>query len=172
MQTQQQDRLTIAKLLLLTIGAAIGMSCFNPSLRSINWSLADSWSRVLSGVLCGLSLPAMCFVIGLRLQGGRLGPGALFAFMSGLASLFFLPSILIAGGGIEAGSQFTQPCLNYVMPLVGVWFLAAAIIGRATRPQVWLKATSWTETFGYVLAIGWSLQGIWILYIIHSTIRP
>lgn len=172
MTSQQQDRLTIAKLLWLTVGAAIGMSCFNPQFRSIHWTLAGSWSSILSGVLCGLSLPGMLFVIGLRLQGSRLGPGALFAFMSGLASLFFLPSILIAGGGIEAGSSFARPCLNYVMPLVGVWFLAAAILGRTTRPTVWLQATSWTEKFGFLLAAGWALQGIWILYFIYSSVRP
>lgn len=171
-ETTQPDRLTIAKLLLLTVGAAVGMSCFSPPSSSFNWTLPYSWLRLLSGILCGLSLPGMLFVIRLRLQGGRLGPGALFTFMSGLASLFFLPTILIAGGGIDEGSRFARPCLNYVMPLVGLWFLVAAILGRATRPKVWLKAASWTERFGYLLAVGWSLHGIWILYFIFSSIRP
>ena len=169
MTVHDQDRLTIWKLLLLTAGFGVGLSCFQAPLDQFNWKASEDWRVLSNGILCGLSLPAIAFGLRLRLSGRRLGGGALFGLMAGLGTLLMLPPAVLYGPG-SSGDRDTSiavACMNYVMPLMALWFLLAAIVGGALRRQVWSSATPWSEKYGYLLAGGWAPLGVWAMFDIY-----
>jgi len=164
----EQDRLTIWKLLWLTAGVGIGLSCFNGPFDQYDWMKVESWRFLFNGILSGLSLPAIAFGFSLRLRGRRLGPGALFGMMSGLGALLMLPpAALGASAGLLDSGNVPLTCMYFIMPLMALWFLLAAIVGGALRPKIWSSTTPWTERYGYLLAVGWTPLGIWVMFDIY-----
>lgn len=163
----EQDRLTIWKLLWLTAGVGVGLSCFCPPLGKFAWNNAADWRIVLNGILSGLSLAAVGFGLNLRLRGKRLGFGGLFGLMSGLGALLLLPPMLIVGEGKAIGDRVAFMCLVYMMPLMALWFLLAVAVGGRLNRRIWSASMPWTEKFGYLLAIAWTPLGVWMMVDIY-----
>jgi len=163
----QEDRLTIWKLLWLTAGVGVGLTCFCEPFKDFQWNDTDDWRILGNGILSGLSLSALLFGLNLRLRGRRLGFGALFGVMSGLGAILLLPPLLVVDEGKALGNGLAFACIVYMMPLMALWFLLAAAVGGRLRRKIWSRPMPWTEKFGYLLAMAWSPLGVWMLVDIY-----
>lgn len=166
------DRLTIGRLLVLTAGIAVGLTVFAPTFGTDNLADPGLWRQLAQAVAIGLSIPAPFFCLPRAFHNRRLGPGGLFALSAGLGALVLLPA-----GGIE---RFAQPsaanadrfetgtCLGVALSLFGLWYLMAALVAGHAGRHLFRRPTSWTEQYGFLLALVWSPLGMWWVFDIYS----
>jgi len=162
----RRDRLTIARLLLLTAGVAIGLGVYAPDVTGPGKTEPmNRWIALANAVLIGLALPAPLFAIGLqRRERVPLGVGGLFALMAGLGGLTLFPAMLAMR--LSGASSVAPLCLYYVLPLMGLWCVLAAVVGRQVRFLLQADAP-WLERYGAFLALVWSPIGVWHLVFIY-----
>jgi hypothetical protein len=159
-----RDTLTIGRILLLTAGVAIGLGVFRPAengggLFEIN---IERTTGLYNAVLIGFALPAPLFIIGQRRRKGPpIGPGGLFALMTGLGAFLMLPPVLVYR--LASGQGTALLCLYYMLPLVSFWYLAAAAIAGKLGRDLFARTTAWTERYGFLLAVLWAPMGAWWL---------
>jgi hypothetical protein len=166
----QRDRLTILRLLLLTAGVAVGLVIFAPRITEAYATDTDQWRGLASAVIIGLGLPAPLFCVRRPLRGRQLGAGGLFALTAGLGSLVILPAAVIAM--IANGEPKGMPvvCPYYCLPLVGLWYLLAALLSGHAGRHLFRPETPWTERYGFLLALLWSPLGVWVLVDIYRDV--
>ncbi len=159
-----RDTLTIGRFLLLTAGVAVGLGVFYPEEETGRLLEVDRLLGLYNAILIGLAIPAPLMIIGQRRRAGPpIGPGGIFALMTGLGSLLMLPPVLVqrlVGGSPQNVSLF---CLFYTLPLVSVWYLAAALIAGKLGRDLFARSTAWTERYGFFLAALWTPMGVWWL---------
>jgi hypothetical protein len=158
------DRLTIRRMLLLTAGVAVGLVLFAPTLDQNDLKNAEQWRGVANGVIIGLAMPAPLFCITRAIRNRPLGAGGLFALAAGFGVWIMLPPAAIEwfARNHADNRNFTQVCLYYVLPLMGLWYLLAAIVGRHVGRRLFSSAIPWTERYGLLLALLWSPLGVWL----------
>jgi purine-cytosine permease-like protein len=157
----RRDRLTIARLLLLTAGVAVGLGVYAPDVSLPEGSSVDRrerWLGVANAVLIGLALPAPLFAIGLqRRERVALGVGGLFALMASLGALTLMPAMLMMR--LSRASSGAALCLHYALPLMGLWCVLAAVVGGQAR-FLFRKDAPWLDRYGAFLALLWSPLGV------------
>jgi len=190
-KSDHRDRLTISRLLILTAGVGVGLAICMP--RPVDLRSADSWRSLLTAVLMGISLTGPLFAVLDRGTGilpvssragcpchQRLDWGGLFWFAQGLGVLLMLPPIIAEQFGQDRIRLSPSSCLGYVLPLMGLWFLLAALasgmLGSRTRQtlddaasgpnadEFGYYAQAWRDRFGVLLAACWAPLGGWILF--------
>jgi len=121
-----------------------------------------------NAVLIGLALPAPLFMVRPRRRDARpLGFGSLFALVAGLGALLMLPPALAAR--LKSSQGGAVVCLAYVLPLMGLWFILAALLSGQIR-SLFRADTPWRERYGALLALLWSPLGAWHLYGFYSEV--
>lgn len=161
-QSPQRDALTIRRFLLLTAGVAMGLGVFSPGEKKGDLLEIDQFLGLYNSVLIGIALPAPLIIIGQRWRKGpAIGPGGLFSLMVGLGALLMLPPVLLQRLAGKVGSSLF--CLFYMLPLVSVWYLAAAAMAGKIDRSLFARSTAWTERYGFLLAVLWAPMGVWWL---------
>jgi hypothetical protein len=162
---EPSDRLTIRRLLLLTAGIAVGLSLFAPQLNEGNLANTEWWRITANAVVIGLALPAPLFCIPGAFRNRSLGPGGLFALAVGLGIFLMLPPAVLEWVARDTSSSNQRntaaACLYYVLPLMGLWYLLAALVAGYASRRLFRPTTSWTERYGFFLALLWSPLGLW-----------
>jgi hypothetical protein len=149
-----RDEFTILRMLLLTAGVAVGLRTFWDG--EFDPRVWEDYRIVAAAVLNGLGLPGP--LITLRRRGQRpLDLGGLLWVTIGLGAWLLLPPSLVKPDGMAVS------CLHYVVSLVCIWYLLAAVIGGRLRWSTLRATTEWSERFGIYLAMAWVPLGIWIL---------
>ena len=165
----QRDRLTILRLLLLTAGVAVGLAVFAPRITATSATDTNQWRGLVNAVIIGLGLPAPLFCVRRRGSDRRIGAGGLFALTAALGSLLMLPAAVVS---VIAGDAKGMPaaCLFYCLPLVGLWYLLAALLSGHVGRHLFRPETPWTEKYGFLLALLWSPLGVWVLVDIYRDV--
>jgi hypothetical protein len=167
------DRLTIRRSLILTAGIAAGLAIGVP--RPFDLKAIDSWRALLTAVLMGVSLVGPLFALAhcragiapLSSRAGcarrRLDWGGLFWFAQGLGVLLLLPPIIAEQFGRDRIRLSSASCLAYVLPLMGLWFVLAALASGLIQRRH-LRRAAWLDRCGVWLAVAWSPLGAWIIF--------
>ena len=161
---RSDDKLTIGRLMVLMAGLGIGLVAFMPRDGSFDLASVDRWRELASASLIGFSLPGVLYATRRRGR-GPVGLGGLLWLTLSLGTLLMLPPA-VAGPLLHdgtMGSNSAGMCLFYVLPLLSLWFLLAALIaGRLGRRHIRGRA-AWTDRFGLYLGLAWSVLGAWLL---------
>ncbi len=169
-----RDRLTILRLLILTAGVAVGIVFFAPGYDGEEAWDNEKWRALATAVLIGLALPAPLFCARRPQSETKLGAGGLFALTAGLGSLLMLPAAVIEWAGRTsptAGADgMPATCLYYCLPLVGLWYLLAALVSGYVGRSLFAPETPWTERYGILLALLFSPLGVWALVDIYRDV--
>jgi hypothetical protein len=166
------DRLTIGRLLLLTAGVSVGLAVFAPKFGADDLADPGQWRGLAQAVAIGLSMPAPLFCLPRAFHNRRLGPGGLFALSAGLGTLVLLPAAVIERfarlSAANADKTETGACLGVALSLFGLWYLLPALVAGHAGRHLFLRTTSWTERYGFLLALVWSPLGVWWVFDIYS----
>ncbi len=161
-----QDRLSIAKLMWLTAGAAAGLTLFGAPPGEFEPANSQWWRMELNALLCGVALAGLGFA--LPRPARRRQAGSLFALIAGLGTLLLLPPAAIEAFRAASDRRTVVTCLYFVMPLMGLWTAFAALIDGAFARR--RRRRPWTESFGLGLAACWSPLGVWVLVDIYREV--
>jgi LPS export ABC transporter permease LptF len=98
---------------------------------------------------------------------GRVSPVLGMWGPNGLVALLMLPPALVARlKSQQAGAVF---CLAYALPLMGLWFVLAALLSGQVA-SLFRAHAPWTERYGTLLALAWSPLGAWHLYHFYAEV--
>jgi hypothetical protein len=159
------DRLTIRRLAVLTVGVALGLVIFVPITEDADVGAID-WRVVWFALLAGVALVSPLFVIARRLRGQRAGAGGMLLLTLGFGVLLLVPTT-IAERSSSSEAGFSATCLTYCVPFVCLWYLiAAAVGGQLTRASLG-RSTPWVERLGLYLAMAGAPLGVWLLVDIY-----
>jgi Mn2+/Fe2+ NRAMP family transporter len=159
-----RDRLTIARLMVLTAGVAIGLTLFREN-KSIDLASVDWWRATVTAALIGCSLPGAFYTTHWRQPGGQAGLGSLLWLALSLGGLLMIPPVVGATfvHSNELGSNSAGMCLYYTMPLASLWFVLAAAMGGRLASGSTASEPRWSNWFGWRLGLLWSALGLWLL---------
>lgn len=156
--TPAPDRLTIARVLALTAGMALGLGAL-----TAEGNEDEFWLYLGNAAVAGLSLPAPWLLLVRRGQNRtELSAAQIYLLTVGLGVWTMLPPAVI--GRFSDQRTTSVACLFYVLPLVGLWFLFASLLARDLPHRLVAPATPWTERYAYCLALLWSPLGAWHLF--------
>ncbi len=155
------DKLTIARLLILTAGVAAGLRLFALDVASLD--TFDAWRTVASAVLAGLSLPGPLFILRWRRR-MPVGLGGLLWLALGLGVWTMVPPAL----AVPLDDASARTCLFIGMPLASLWFMSALLLSGQLRRGIFSRFEPWTERFGLGLGLAWSPLGIGWLFDIYG----
>jgi hypothetical protein len=171
---EPSDRLTIRRLLILTAGVAVGLALFAPHFSAGDLADAGQWRAVVNAVIIGLALPAPLFCIPRAFRNRGLGAGGLFALAVGLGVWLLLPAAVVEWLARNASPSnqrnMTGACLYNVLPLMGFWYLLAALTAGHAGRRLYSRTTPWTERYGFFLSLLWSPLGVWLLVDIYRDV--
>jgi hypothetical protein len=163
MNDRLPDRLTILRLMVLMAGLGVSLVLFRPREFEV-WPVdVEKYREMYSTVLIGFSLPGVLYNAPARRR--RQGIGSLLWLALSLGVLLLLPPA-VAGPLIQqqaVGSSTALACMHYLLPLMCVWVLLAALLGRNLRLRNLRRQSAWCERFGIYLGLAWSVQGFWLL---------
>jgi hypothetical protein len=154
-----RNRLTVFRVILLAIGAAVGIGVFVPELKP-GESRNGMWLLWANAAVIGLSLPAPFFILAFRrTTATEVGAGGLFATMMGIGAILFMPPEIATRLGV--GKSDLWYFLLYALPLMALWFMLATIVTGSAWRLIRGRMVSWTERYGFLLAVLWSPLGVW-----------
>jgi hypothetical protein len=158
------DQLTIARLMVLTAGVAVGLGCFAPRLDEFDYREVEKWRGLASALLIGVSLPGVFY--NLRRRSRRLAAGGLLWLTLSLGVWILLPPAIAAPllHAKPMGEASVVMCLYYVLPLFSFWFLLAAWLGGRLPRRSLGKRSAWADRFGIYLGLAWSILGCWHIF--------
>jgi len=170
---EHQDRLTIGRLLVLTAGVAVGLALFAPHLGADNITDTEDWRGIANALVIGLALPAPLFCLPRVFRNRSLGAGGLFALAAGLGVLLLVPPAIVEWAARNSPASTNDnfsaaACLFYSIPLMGLWYLLAAIVSGHAGRRLFEPATPWIERYGFGLAVAWSPLGVWLLVDVYA----
>ncbi|MEZ6071962.1 MAG: hypothetical protein R3C10_17290 [Pirellulales bacterium] len=159
------DRLTIRRVVVLTVGVALGLAIFAP--RDKPDVASDDWWRLIwFALLAGVALVSPLFVIARRLRGQRAGVGGMLLLTLGFGVLSLVPTTL-AERSADRDDGFSTVCLAYCVPFVCLWYLLAAAAGGQLTRAALQRRTPWVERLGLYLALAGAPLGVWLLVEIY-----
>jgi hypothetical protein len=154
-----RDRLTIGRLLILTAGVGLGLALCLP--RPFDVQNSEAWRALFTAALLGVSLTGPLFALADRRD--TITWGGLFWFAQGLGVILMLPPMIAERFRQDSIRLSPFGCLAYVLPLMGLWFLLAAVASGLIRRRHWQSA-AWRDRFGLFLSACWAPLGCWILF--------
>ncbi len=164
MPAGRRDRLTIARLLVLTAGVAVGLTWFSPNAGDVNDGEAGTIRDWMTAFLIGLSLPGIIYPVARGWRDKRFGLGAALWLTLAIGALLMLPPIIANRyDGNSSNGQMALACIYYVMPLTSFWFCLAILIS-SNGVRIYRRSTAWTERFGFYLGLCWTPLGAWHLF--------
>ena len=166
------DRLTIRRMLLLMAGIAVGLVVFAPRFGEGEIADVEKWRYTANAIVIGLAIAAPLVCIRRVIRKRPLAAGGLFALAAGLGVWLLLPAavaeFVARQGGNDRGT--TVSCLYWVMPLMGLWYLLAALVSGHVARKLFTPSTPWVERYGLCLAFLWSPLGVWMLIDIYRDV--
>jgi hypothetical protein len=142
---------------------AVGITVWAPGTGDFDPRDSEHWRVLWNAVLLGLSLPAPLFILRFRRAPTDLpGAGALFALTAGLGAILMMPPT-VAARFVSRGPVGAVVCSQYVFPLLGLWYMLAALLGGHLTRTLVNRQAPWSERYGFVLGLLWSPLGAWVL---------
>ena len=161
------EQLTILEAMVLIAGVAFGLWMFNDK-REKN-SEPDGWVIVAVSVLGGSSIAVVPMMLVDRIRHRRRWrSGAFLWFGIGLVCWGLAPAITIERLKISGHGSVAPTCLVYMLPLIGLFFLAAAAVGGQPIRHWWTCRGWWPEWLGMYVLIGLAATGVYVMYSIYK----
>lgn len=127
---------------------------------TFDWTNWEQLRMFATALLLGSSFYGGLWSLGWRLRGQRPADGGLLVLTLAGGILVLLPPILL-----DDETDVVEILVLRSMPLIGLWLLIASLVsGR------WREVRGWSEQFGLLVGLGWSVLGAYVLWeVYHDT---
>jgi hypothetical protein len=175
MKRSNDQPLGILEMMCFIAGIAYCLWLFGDELKDLPSTEVGDWVVFWTTLLAGASLAAVPLLAVDRWcrRRRRWRSGALLWFGVGLAAWGLAPACTIVRivklldvKDVPYGSS-GPACFLYCLPLMGLFLLLACGVGGRPQRQWWRCRGPWPEWLGMWMLAGWSLAGLYILYVIY-----
>ena len=163
-----RQQLTILEAMVLIAGVAFGLWLFQENIGRGQPLSGDFWLVCGVAVFGGLSLAGTPIILFDRFRKQRRWRSGAFLWLGmGLACWGIAPAIAMIRLKLGSDRSMAVSCFAYSLPLMGLFLLFACVIGGRPVPRWWTCRGWWPEWFGMWMLVGWSLTGLYVLFLIY-----